>query len=320
LTSSNIRASSTATPTAEPEVRVRRRRLSRHGAGRQRAGWSTLLWVLPALAVYGTFVLYPLVETVDYSFYKWDGIGAATPAGFANYQSVFTQSALYVSILNSFVLIVFFTVIPVALGLVSAVLMRELKGRGVGTLIRTLLFLPEVIPLAGAAIAWTWMYSPDGVVNQVLHAVGLGSLQQAWLGDFSTALPSVGIIGTWVVTGFCTVLLLVGIAKIDQSLFEAARLDGAGRWQEFRAITLPGLRRELVVCVTVTIIAALASFDVVYISTQGGPGYNTMVPGLEIYQLTFIKQQVGQASALAVVLVALVLVIIVPIQRLGRER
>jgi raffinose/stachyose/melibiose transport system permease protein len=276
--------------------------------------------VLPALAVYGGFVLYPLVETVEYSFYNWDGIGVATPAGLGNYQRVFTESALYTSIINSFVLIVFFTVIPVILGLISAVLMREIRGRGTGTLIRTLLFLPEVIPLAGAAIAWTWMYSPDGVVNQVLHAVGLGSLQQAWLGDFSTALPSVGIIGTWVVTGFCTVLLLVGIAKIDQSLFEAARLDGAGRWQEFRAITLPGLRRELVVCVTVTIIAALASFDVVYISTQGGPGYNTMVPGLEIYQLTFIKQQVGQASALAVVLVALVLVIIVPIQRLGRER
>jgi raffinose/stachyose/melibiose transport system permease protein len=278
------------------------------------------MWVLPALAVYGGFVLYPLVETVEYSFYNWDGIGVATPAGLGNYQRVFTESALYTSIVNSFVLIVFFTVIPVILGLISAVLMREIRGRGTGTLIRTLLFLPEVIPLAGAAIAWTWMYSPDGVVNQVLHAVGLGSLQQAWLGDFSTALPSVGIIGTWVVTGFCTVLLLVGIAKIDQSLFEAARLDGAGRWQEFRAITLPGLRRELVVCVTVTIIAALASFDVVYISTQGGPGYNTMVPGLEIYQLTFIKQQVGQASALAVVLVALVLVIIVPIQRLGRER
>ena len=276
--------------------------------------------MLPALAVYGGFVLYPLVETVEYSFYNWDGIGVATPAGLGNYQRVFTESALYTSIVNSFVLIVFFTVIPVILGLISAVLMREIRGRGTGTLIRTLLFLPEVIPLAGAAIAWTWMYSPDGVVNQVLHAVGLGSLQQAWLGDFSTALPSVGIIGTWVVTGFCTVLLLVGIAKIDQSLFEAARLDGAGRWQEFRAITLPGLRRELVVCVTVTIIAALASFDVVYISTQGGPGYNTMVPGLEIYQLTFIKQQVGQASALAVVLVALVLVIIVPIQRLGRER
>jgi raffinose/stachyose/melibiose transport system permease protein len=109
------------------------------------------------------------------------------------------------------------------------------------------------------------------------------------------------------------------MAKIEPSLFEAASLDGAGRWQQFRAVTLPGLRREIVVCVTVTIIAALASFDVVYIATQGGPGYSTMVPGLDIFQLSFIKQQVGQASALAVVLVLLVLVIIVPIQRLRRE-
>jgi raffinose/stachyose/melibiose transport system permease protein len=265
-------------------------------------------------------VLYPLVKTVDYSFYNWDGIGVATWTGLTNYRNVFTQSALYTSIVNSFVLIVFFTVIPVTLGLASAVLIREIKGRASGTVIRTLLFLPEVIPLAGAAIAWTWMYSPGGVVNQVLQAVGLGSDQQPWLGDFSTALPAVGIIGSWVVTGFCTVLLLVGMAKIEPSLFEAARLDGAGRWQEFRAVTLPGLRSEIVVCVTVTIIAALASFDVVYISTQGGPGYNTMVPGLEIFQLSFIKQQVGQASALAVVLVVLVLAIVVPIQRLRHER
>ena len=315
MTSSHTRASSIAAPAADPGSRGRRRRLLRRGAN-----WRALLWVLPALAVYGAFVLYPLVETVDYSFFNWDGIGAASPAGFTNYTRVFTQPALYTSILNSFVLIVFFMAIPVVLGLVSAVLMREIRGRGAGTLIRTLLFLPQVIPLAGASIAWTWMYSPNGVVNQALGAVGLASDQHAWLGDFSTALPAVGIIGTWVMTGFCTVLLLVGMAKIDPSLFEAARLDGAGRWAEFRAITFPGLRRELVVCVTVTIIAALASFDVVYIATQGGPGYSTIVPGLEIYQLTFIKQSVGQASALAVVLVVLVLAIIVPIQRLGRER
>ena len=310
MTSSNTRAPSIAAPAAAPGTRRRWRWPRRAG---------TLLWVLPALAVYGIFVLYPLVETIEYSFYNWDGIGSATPAGLSNYERVFTQPALYTAILNSFVLIGFFTVIPVVLGLVCAVLTREIRGRGTGTLIRTLLFLPQVIPLAGASIAWTWMYSPNGVVNQVLQAVG-GSDSRAWLADFSTALPAVGIIGTWVVTGFCTVLLLVGIAKIDPSLFEAARLDGAGRWAEFRAITLPGLRREIVVCVTVTIISALASFDVVYIATQGGPGYTTMVPGLEIYQLTFLQQQVGQASALAIVLVALVLIIILPIQRLGRQR
>ncbi len=282
------------------------------------ARWSTLLWVAPALAVYGTFVLYPLAKTLQYSLYNWDGIGPATYTGFSNYKDVFTDSELFSSIVHSLILIIFFTLIPVCLGLFSAVLLRELKARGVGGLLRAVLFLPQVMPLAGSAIAWQWMYSPNGVVNQFLRAVGLGSLQQDWLGDFGTALPAVGVIGTWVATGFCTILLLVGIGRIDPSLYEAARLDGAGRWREFIAVTLPDLRREIAVCVTVCTLSALASFDVVYIATQGGPGYNTMVPGLEIFQLTFLNQEVGQASALAVVLVALVLVIILPIQFLGR--
>lgn len=316
MTSSVTREPSIVASAAAPGTPARRRRTRR----RRLTGWSVLLWVAPALAVYGAFVLYPLVETFEYSFYNWDGIGASSWAGFSNYARVFTQPALYTSIVNSFVLIIFFSLIPVCLGLLSAVLIREIRGQRAGGLVRTLLFLPQVIPLAGAGIAWTWMYSPNGVVNQLLGAVGLGAEQHAWLADFSTALPAVGIIGTWVTTGFCTVLLLVGIAKIDPSLYEAARIDGAGRWREFVAITLPDLRRELVVCVTVTVIAALASFDVVYIATQGGPGYQTMVPGLEIYQLTFLQQTVGQASALAVVLVILVLVLILPIQRLGRQR
>ena len=128
------------------------------------------------------------------------------------------------------------------------------------------------------------------------------------------------MIGVWVMLGFCTVLLLSGIGKIDLALYEAARLDGAGRISEFFAVTLPGLRRELVVCTTFTMIAALASFDIIQISTQGGPGYQTMVPGVQIYRLTFLQQHIGQASALAVFLAALVLVLIWPIQRLGRER
>lgn len=303
---------SVAAPAAEPTKLRRRRRAF------PVARWSTLLWVAPALAVYGTFVLYPLAKTLEYSFYNWDGIGPATYAGLSNYKDVFTDSQLFSSIVHSLILIIFFTLIPVCLGLFSAVLMRELKTRGVGGVLRALLFLPQVMPLAGAAIAWQWMYSPSGVVNQLLRAVGLGSLQQDWLGDFGTALPAVGVIGTWVATGFCTILLLVGIGRIDPSLYEAARLDGAGRWREFIAVTLPDLRREIAVCVTVCTISALASFDVVYVATQGGPGYQTMVPGLEIFQLTFLNQEVGQASALAVVLVALVLVIILPIQFLGR--
>jgi len=142
---------------------------------------------------------------------------------------------------------------------------------------------------------------------------------RAWLGDFGMALPAVGLIGAWVLLGLCTVLLSAGMTKIDPTLYEAAEIDGAGPIQEFRKITLPALRQEIGVCVTVTVIAALSAFDIVYISTRGGPGTQTMVPGLEIYQLAFFNREVGLASALAVVLMLLVLVCILPIQWYARR-
>ena len=281
--------------------------------------WKALLWVLPALVAYAVFDLYPLTQTVRYSFYNWDGVGTATDAGFANYVAVFTNPEQFASILHAFLLIIFFTVIPVGLGLIVAAIIRDLRAGPFATFSKTVLFLPQVLPLAAAGLIWTWIYAPNGMLNGFLRAVGLGSLAQDWLGNFDTALPAVGIIGSWVSLGFCTVLLLAGIGKIDGSLYEAVRLDGANRVQEFFAITLPGLRSEIVVACTVTIIAALASFDVIYISTSGGPGYSTMVPGLEIYRLTFVSQQVGSASALAVVLTILILAIVLPLQRLGRQ-
>jgi raffinose/stachyose/melibiose transport system permease protein len=161
--------------------------------------------------------------------------------------------------------------------------------------------------------------STSGVVNQALSAVGLGSITRAWLGDFGTALPAVGVIGAWVLLGLCTVLLLAGMSKIDPELYEAAQLDGAGPVREFFAITLPSLRNEIGVCVTVTVIAALSAFDIVYISTRGGPGDATMVPGLQIYQLAFFNREVGLASALAVVLMVLVLLCVLPIQWVTRR-
>jgi raffinose/stachyose/melibiose transport system permease protein len=282
--------------------------------------WRALLWVAPALCTYAAFVLYPLAQSIQYSFYNWDGIGPATPAGLDNWKSIFTQPELIDSVEHAFVLIVFYTVLPVGLGLVAATLIRELKPGPFNTIARVTLFIPQVLPLVAAGIAWTWMYSSDGLVNQVLRAVGLESHTRAWLGDFTLALPAVGVIGVWVMLGFCTVLLLAGIGKIDPSLYEAARLDGAGRITEFLAVTLPGLRQELVVCTTFTTIAALASFDIIQISTQGGPGYQTMVPGVEVYRLTFLQQHLGQASALAVFLAVLVLVVIWPIQRLGGKK
>ena len=270
--------------------------------------------------MYAAFALYPLTQTIRYSFYDWDGIGPATWVGFANYRKVFSDPQLSSSIVHAFELILFFAVIPVVVGLVVAALLRDLPWRTGGTIARTLLFLPQIIPLAAAAVAWSWMYADDGLINQVLRAIGLGSAARPWLADFDTALPAVGLIGSWVALGFAIVLFVAGIGKIDPTLYEVARLDGAGRVREFFAVTLPGLRQEIVVCTTITVIGALASFDIVYIATQGGPGYSTMVPGVQVVLLAFTAHQVGLASALAAVLLILVLVIVVPLQRLGRQR
>ncbi|MEU7848585.1 sugar ABC transporter permease [Micromonospora parva] len=305
-------------PTGRDDRRARPTPTRAHRSRWARAAGTGWLYVLPALVMYAVFVLRPLALTLQYSLYDWNGIGVARWVGLDNYLTVFTDSDLLKIIGNAIVLIVFFSFIPVALGLLVASMVRRITTGPFGTVVRTILFLPQVIPLVAAGIAWSWLLSSNGLVNQVLRAVGLGGVARAWLGDFDTALPAVGVIGAWVLLGLCTILLVTGMSKIDPALYEAARLDGAGPVREFFAVTLPSLRQEIGVCLTVTIIAALASFDIVYISTSGGPGLQTTVPGLEIYRLAFSQRQVGLASALAVVLMLLVLACVLPIQRLSR--
>jgi raffinose/stachyose/melibiose transport system permease protein len=303
-------------PPAAAARRRNDRRVPRLGVRRSTViGW---LFVLPALTMYGLFVLQPLALTVQYSLFRWDGVGPATWVGLQNYVAVLSEPRLVETLFNAFRLVLFYSLIPVTLGLVTASIIHRVAGGPLGTVSRTILFLPQVIPLVAAGIIWGRLFSLHGLVNQGLTAIGLGDITRAWLGDFDTALPAVGIVGIWVLLGFCTVLLLTGMARIDSALFESARLDGAGWFREFRSITVPSLRAEIGVCITVTVIAALAAFDIVYVTTGGGPGNATAVPGIQIYILAFLERQVGLASALAVVLVGLVLLVILPVQRLSR--
>lgn len=274
-------------------------------------GW---LFVLPALALYAAFVLWPLVVSINYSLHDWNGIGESEWVGFHNYQRLLTDPARLAPIVNSLKLIAFFTIVPVVIGLVSAALLHDLRSRLLGAY-RTTLFLPQVIPLVASGIVWGWIYSSNGILNQGLRWVGLGALSRPWLGDFDLALPAVGVVGAWVLTGFCTLLLSSGIAKIDPHLYDAAKVDGAGRIREFFAITLPGVLREIGVCVIVTMIGALASFDIVFITTRGGPGRETLVPGVEIYRLAFLERRIGAASAMAVLLMVLIWILVLPTQK-----
>ncbi|RPF25619.1 carbohydrate ABC transporter membrane protein 1 (CUT1 family) [Georgenia muralis] len=285
---------------------------------RSRYGLTPYWFLLPALVVYALFLLYPLGRAVQISLYDWDGLSLATFVGPANYADVLTDDRLRSAFGHSLVLIFFFAVLPLGIGLVLAALLTRGQVRGMG-FFRTVIFLPQVIAMVVVAVAWRQIYAPDGQLNTLLRAVGLDALTRTWLGDFTLTLPAVGLIGTWVSTGLVTVLLMAGMSRIPTELYEAATLDGAGAVRSFLFITVPSVRAEVVVALTMTIIAALKTFDLVYVTTSGGPGATTTVPSFEVYRRAFQLGEVGSAAAVAVVLTVLIFGINIAVNRIGER-
>lgn len=276
------------------------------------------LYVAPALILYAIFGIYPFLQTIQISFTSWKGIGEPKPVGLDNYVDVLTDPDLYSAFFRSVVLIVFYSLLPIAIGLLLAALLSRVRIRGMGTY-RVALFLPQTIAMVVVAIAWVWIYSQNGPINEFLRLVGLEGLTRAWLGDFDLALPAIGLVGTWLNSGLCMVLFIAGVQKIPQDLYDAARVDGAGPVREFFAVTLPGLRNELVVALTLTVIFALRNFDLIWVSTGGGPGDATTVPSVLLYELGFEARRLGTGSAIGVLLTGLILVVAVVIVRLGER-
>jgi raffinose/stachyose/melibiose transport system permease protein len=292
-----LKAPSRATPASRPQH-------DRSGhAGR--SGWLPYaLLALPA-AVYGTFVLYPLGTTLRLSLYEWDGLTAPTFVGLANYVTLATDRRFVSALVHNAAFLGFYTLVPVSFALLLVILLAQERAvRGL-TVYRVGLFVPQVIPMVVVGVVWRWMYSPtSGLINELVGWFGIAP--QPFLGQAATALPAVGVVGSWVQYGFAMVLFLAGIQQIDRTLYEAAAVDGAGVWAKFRHVTLPGLRGPIVVAVTVSLIAALRVFDLVFVMTRGGPAEATVVMALEIYRRAFLLREAGVAAAGATVLVALI--------------
>lgn len=280
--------------------------------------WLPFLYLLPALLIYGLFMLYPLGRSVQLSLYDWDGLSLATFVGFDNYAQVLQDDRLRAAFGHALILVFFFAILPVCIGLVLAAVLTRAKVRGLG-FFRTLVFLPQVIAMVVVAIAWKQIYAPDGTLNTFLEAIGLGALTRAWLGDYDFALPAVGLIGTWVSTGLVTVLLLAGMARIPKEHFEAARLDGAGPVREFFSLIVPAVRAEVTVALTLTIIASLKTFDLVYVTTSGGPGDSTTVPSYEVFRRAFSEGRIGSAAAVGITLTLLIFLINLVVNRIGER-
>jgi raffinose/stachyose/melibiose transport system permease protein len=277
----------------------------------------------PALVIYVLIVIVPLFQSVWYSFWDWNGVPTSTAewVGFDNYLAFFTEPQLQQAVLHVLVLVFFFALLPIAIGLVSAALLGRARVRGAG-FFQWILFMPQVLTMVVLAIVWRRIYAPQGLLNEALRAVGLDALTRSWLGDFDWALPALGFIGTWVGFGLCTVLFMSGVAAIPSEYYEAARLDGAGPVREFWSITLPNLRGQLAVALTLTVTGALRTFDLVWVMTEGGPGSSTVTPALLLFRNAFQNGNVGQAAAIGIVISVICLAIALVITRVveGRDK
>ena len=275
-------------------------------------------FILPAVLIYAAFVFAPFVHSIYLSFFEGNGITRMEFVGVANYVDIATNPVLRSAFVHALQLIVFYSLIPIAIGLLLVSVLHRSRIRGVA-FYRTALFLPYVIAPTAIAVIWRWILAPRGPLNSFLEAVGLGALATPWLGDFTWALPSVGLVGTWVMFGLALALLLAGAQKIPLELYEAVRLDGGGLWTEFRAVTLPGLRYEIVVALVLTTTAALRNFDIIYVMTSGGPGNATVVPSYLVYQQAFKVAQIGAAAAMGTVLILAIVAVNLLITRMARS-
>ncbi|MDR7382331.1 carbohydrate ABC transporter permease [Promicromonospora iranensis] len=263
-----------------------------------------MLFVLPALLYVGIFHLVPVVYGLVLSFTDYDPLSRTSPdvVGFDNYVAIFSDAAFRDSLLvtGRYVLMVLPVTVALALGL-ALLVNRPFPGVG---LVRSALYVPHIVALTAVSMVWLWMYSSNGLINEVLGWFQLPA--QSWLYDEDTALPAVAAMRVWKALGSNMVLLLAGLQSIPKELYEAARVDGARRWQLFRHITLPGLRPILVYVVAMDIIFLAQGFAEIFVLTGGGPLGSTTTTNYLIYTEAFQYNRMGSASAMAFVLFAFI--------------
>lgn len=268
-------------------------------------GRSYYLYLLPGGIGLALIVLVPQIANFVLSFTAWKGVGAPRWVGLQNYQRLLTDDQFWGSMNHTLLFIISMTIIPVLIGLVLASLLfeyvRDQFGERLSSLLRAGFYLPQILPITAAGVLWGWILSPIGVANTVLKSIGLGGLAQNWIGDATYALGAVSLVIVWIQVGYCLVVFMAGLSRVDPALYEAAQLDGAGWWQRLVAITVPMLAPEIFVVVLTTLIAALKVFAPIFVLTVGGPDNATMVPSYLTYYHFFTTQRVGYAAAIATV-------------------
>ncbi|RYV50681.1 carbohydrate ABC transporter permease [Pengzhenrongella frigida] len=298
--------------TSAPSVRSRRaagvRTTRRSGRG---VYWA---YLVPGALLFLAVIVVPFFMNLYLSFTKWPGLGTPRWIGIDNYTRLLADETFWLSFRNSISMIVAMVVVPTLLGMLLAAVLFDYLGKrfngNVASALRATYYLPQILPVAVAGILWGWILNPQtGALNVFLRQIGLDSLALNWLGDTTTAMPTVMLVMIWVQVGYPVVIFMAALQRVDPELYEAAELDGAGWFARFKAITLPQIKPETFVVTLTCTIAALKVFGPIYVLTKGGPENTTNVPSYFSYQNFFPKSQVGYGAAIATVLTIIVVVV-----------
>lgn len=295
---------------ASPRPPARGRGGPRPGARRGRRRWGYALTVavflLPSLIPLLAFVIGPMLSAAWTSLHQWNLIGDMKWVGFDNYAHLVSDPGTQQAFLHTLYYIVGYLPLVYVGGLSLALALNaKLKGRA---LLRGVYFLPVVTSWVVVALVWRWLLNPSvGVVNYVLGLVGIDG--PGWWTDPAWSMPSIILASAWKDLGFVMVILLAGLQTINQDLYEAAEIDGAGWWRRLFSITLPMLSPSTFFVIVLSLINGFQVFDQVYVMTGGGPNNSSQVVVQQVYDLTFRYGQAGMASALSWLLFLVILVV-----------
>ncbi|MGD9496269.1 MAG: carbohydrate ABC transporter permease [Armatimonadota bacterium] len=276
------------------------------------------LLVLPAAAVFAFYITWPLLHTCWLSLYSWSALSPVrTWQGLGNYATLARDPVLRTALVNNGLWIVLSLVTQLPLAMLLAV--------GIGSalrrhrLLRTVFFSPLIVPAVAVGLIWSLFYDPNfGALNAMLEGLGLQRLTAGWLGDPALATLCIIAVSSWRYTGFHMMILLAGLQAIPDEMYEAARIDGASGWRTFRHITLPLMRRIVLVDALLITVGSVKIFDLIWVMTEGGPNHASEVLATYMYRSAFADDRMGYAAAIATVMLVLTLVATVIYLRLTR--
>ncbi|MFB9994819.1 carbohydrate ABC transporter permease [Deinococcus oregonensis] len=261
----------------------------------------------PALIFFAIFILYPLFNTVRFSFYEYSLTSANKVfVGLANYFDLGRDSVFWVSLRNNLIILVGSVTLQVSVGLILAAILQRGLSRRWSSAAQVIIFAPMVMSSVAVGLLWQLVLNPSiGLLDTLLRALHLPSPMLGWLGDPQLAIFSVLLVACWQFTGFMMVILLAGMQGVPPELYEAGRLDGANEVQMLAFITIPVIRNVVIAAVLITMIGAFKVFDLVYVLTSGGPANASEVLATYLYKNAFNLDRMGYANAIAVILLML---------------